>query len=596
MKKETILTLAASFALLLSCGIRTYAQEYVAPPVEISAEKVRIGGKLYYSHRVVERQTLFSISKAYQVSIQDIEQANPDLRETGLRQGTIILIPTWTAQASQHQAQTQPQTTAPQQEPGQKAAGPVRKDTLRSGTPAPATKKDKAPAGLEDIDYSIHTVRWYENLPSIARKYNISEELLIAFNNLETTVLKKRQKLRIPDREFVALAEKIVKGSASSAPSHGNGQESGNITAGTEDSYPRTSPKQAGAPLAVSLVLPLECAPEGDAGNVNYMDFYSGALLAARKLGEEGTRLQIYTYDTFGYNSCSDIARETGLRTSDIIIGPVSPKDMEEMLLSTDVPAISPLDPRTEALVESYPGLIHAPAPVESQYEGIAEMLRGAAARSETVLVLSEVGGYGDNDSRMAESALSQMGIEYKTFKYNILQGRGVNSGICALLDNDGHNNIVIASENEAFVNDAVRNINTIATMNKYRLSVYGTAKLRNFETIETEHFHNTDTHLAMAYYVDYDDPETMEFIMEYRALFNTEPTPFAFQGYDMMKLAASLAAHLREGMQAGQLPEQHLLQSNVLLKKVSPAGGYINTATRDIEYTKGYNVSVIGK
>lgn len=594
MKKETILTLAASFALLFSCGIQAQAQEYVAPPVEISAEKVRIGGKLYYSHRVLERQTLFSISKAYQVSIQDIEQANPDLREKGLREGSIILVPAWTSQ--------QPRTAQPQTQPGDGKAAqePAGKDTVRRERPAPVKSddtKDSVPAGLEDIDYSIHTVRWYENLQSIARKYNISEELLIAFNNLETTVLKKRQKLRIPDREYIAHAEKLVKGSAPSAAAAGGISESANTAAAeTPDRYGKNTKKQAGTPLAVSLVLPLECAPEGDAGNVNYMDFYSGALLAARKLGEEGTRLQIYTYDTFGYNSCSDIAQEAGLRSSDIIIGPVSPKDMEEMLRSTDVPAISPLDPRTEALVPSNPGLIHAPAPVESQYGGIAEMLRGAAARSETVLVLSEVGGYGDNDSRMAENALTQMGIEYKTFKYNILQGRGVNSGICALLDNNGHNNIVIASENEAFVNDAVRNLNTIATMNKYRLSVYGTAKLRNFETIETEHFHNTDTHLAMAYYVDYDDPETMEFIMEYRALFNTEPTPFAFQGYDMMKLAASLAERSREGIQAGQIPEQHLLQSNVLLKKVSPEGGYVNIATRDIEYTKGYNVSVIGQ
>ena len=52
---------------MLTSGIATqvmHAQEYVAPPVTISKEKVKIDGKAFYSHIVLERQTLFSISKA----------------------------------------------------------------------------------------------------------------------------------------------------------------------------------------------------------------------------------------------------------------------------------------------------------------------------------------------------------------------------------------------------------------------------------------------------------------------------------------------------------------------------------------------------
>lgn len=574
MKSKIITAFAAAIALL-ACGNGATAQEYVAPPVEISAEKIRIGGQLYYSHKVLERQTLFSISKAYQVSIQDIERANPEIREKGLAKGSIILIPA-VPPAEAAMPQENVATSARDTVPHERTEKP---EEIASGR------------GFEDIDYSIHTVRWYENLQSIARKYNISEDLLIAFNNLETTILKKRQKLRIPDREHVAAAEKLLRGNIASAAKEAHtasGLETQPYAAAQER---RT--KQSGEPLAISLVLPLECAPEGSGGNVNYMDFYSGALLAARKLGEEGAVLQIHTFDTFGYNSCLDIAAEPGLRASDIIIGPVSPKDMGDLLAGTDIPAISPLDPKTASLAEMSPNLIHAPATIESQYEGIASMLQEASSRGETVLVLSEVGGYGDSDSRLAENSLSRRGITYRTFRYNILQGRGVNSGICALLDKDGHNNIVIASENEAFVNDAVRNINTIATMNKYRLSVFGTARLRNFETIETEHFHNTGMHLAMAYYVDYDSPLTMEFIMEYRAVFNTEPTPFAFQGYDMMMLAARIAEAGREGTRIEDIPEMKLLQSDIQLKKTGPDGGYINSATREIEYTKGYRISV---
>ena len=64
MKKLFMVCLAA--VLLLGAG-RLHAQdtEYKATPVTISRDKVRENGKLYYSHVVLERQTLFSIAKAY---------------------------------------------------------------------------------------------------------------------------------------------------------------------------------------------------------------------------------------------------------------------------------------------------------------------------------------------------------------------------------------------------------------------------------------------------------------------------------------------------------------------------------------------------
>ena len=40
------------------------AQEYVPTPVTVSKEKVRQNGRLYYSHVVEERQTLYSISNS----------------------------------------------------------------------------------------------------------------------------------------------------------------------------------------------------------------------------------------------------------------------------------------------------------------------------------------------------------------------------------------------------------------------------------------------------------------------------------------------------------------------------------------------------
>ena len=84
------------FLAVMSAGVAG-AQEYVGTPVEISKEKVKIDGKLCYSHIVLERQTLYSISKAYGVSIDDIYRFNPSIKDTGLKKNSIIIIPSQSA-------------------------------------------------------------------------------------------------------------------------------------------------------------------------------------------------------------------------------------------------------------------------------------------------------------------------------------------------------------------------------------------------------------------------------------------------------------------------------------------------------------------
>ena len=69
-------------ALICSTAL---AQEYVPTPVTVSKEKVKLNGKVYLSHVVLERQTLYGISKAYGVTEEDLYEANPSLRETGLQ-------------------------------------------------------------------------------------------------------------------------------------------------------------------------------------------------------------------------------------------------------------------------------------------------------------------------------------------------------------------------------------------------------------------------------------------------------------------------------------------------------------------------------
>ena len=97
---------------------------------------------------------------------------------------------------------------------------------------------------------------------------------------------------------------------------------------------------------------------------------------------------------------------------------------------------------------------------------------------------------------------------------------------------------IVIASDNRPFVMEAVRNIFLVSSSEKIDVQLYGTAKLRSFEGsdgIDVAQLHAVNTHITGTYYIDYDSKEAKDFIHEYRAVFNTEPSLSAFQGFDLM-------------------------------------------------------------
>ena len=80
---KTFSRLLLAFILTAFIPAAASAQEYESTPVTISKDKVRVDGKICYSHVVLERQTLFSISKAYNVSIDEIYRYNPSVKETG---------------------------------------------------------------------------------------------------------------------------------------------------------------------------------------------------------------------------------------------------------------------------------------------------------------------------------------------------------------------------------------------------------------------------------------------------------------------------------------------------------------------------------
>ncbi|MBE6222895.1 MAG: LysM peptidoglycan-binding domain-containing protein [Bacteroidales bacterium] len=498
--KQHIALLASLFVL---CSTAAVAQEFVPTPVTISTEKVKLNGKVYYAHLVLERQTLYSIAKAYNVTEGDLYEANPSLRETGLQKSSVLLIP----------VDKQKVTEKPVAQP---AKQPVRQEAQ---APAPATQE---PQG----EYKEHTVRWYEDLEDIARRYNVTAQEIIDYNHLKSRKLTTRQVLRIPLGGAVApKVEQPVQAEEEVAPVI----EFVPTTAEEVQEEAVDSTLFLGHPKDVvdfSLLLPLKV---GNTASELNMDFYSGVLMAVKDLEAQGLKVQMHVNDL--YAGMPDV---DALCRSDFVLGPVATRDIEVMLqlIEGRVPVISPLDQKAAGLSAGYRNFIQAPTGTDNQYEDLAQWIQEDLAEGDKVLFIAEKNASNVQAAVNIRTAMARRELTYQILNYAIADGRAVPDSLAPMMVKNGVNRVVVASESEAFVGDAVRNL-TIMLGKGYDVVMYAPSKVRNFDSIDGTALHDVSAHISTAYHVNYGSPEVDSFVRSYRALFRTEPSQFAFQGYD---------------------------------------------------------------
>lgn len=538
-------------ALLFASAAIADAQEYVAPPVEVSSQKVKKDGKIYYSHVVKERQTLYSISKAYNVTQDEIIEANPGLMENGLKKNSIIMIP-------------------------------AQSEARSNGEALQNQENEAAQDSVQTSGVRIHIVKWYETLQDIALKYNVSEYAIIAANNLKDGKIKSRQKLLIPTEEYVD--DTIIE-----TPEEEDTDEEDMELETAFDDKPQeetTPPYVPKSHIQATMLMPFKAT--GTSASKSSMDFYSGVLIAARELGQSGIDIDLNVYDI---SDGSYGATQDELESSDIIIGPISEEDIKSIYsVAPEIKAlISPLDPKAEYLTDSLGTMVHAPASRMAQYEDLTQWIKEDLVPGDTVIVIFEKGVR--NGDCPFQEAIDSAHMAYIPLEYSILEGRRILGILEGMMTTSGTNRVLIVSESEAFVNDAVRNLN-LASHHKRKVVLYAPAKMRTYETIDVEHFHHLNMHTSLTYHIDYSNDEVKCFSKKYWTFFNTEPSQFAFQGYDLAKYFLGLCAKYGDAWM--QYVEDIQMLQCIFNLRPTESGGYINTGTRRVVYEKGYTVKVI--
>lgn len=610
--------------------------------VKISTDKVKIEGKYYYIHIVRKGETLYSISKAYNVNQIEIAMENPDIY-LGLQVDQALKIPIKESQhgilgddqdenyiyhvvrkketlfglSRKYEISIQDIIEAnPEVEEGLKISQVVlipkkRVQTLGSAKPE------------ESERFIYHEVKPKEGFFAISQKYGVSQSVIRRFNaDLVKDGIKLGTVLRIPkdpqdtilhtgtlqpyqkplETGEVAVTEqptficdtfvynrwRDVYNIAFLLPFY-QGDPKNLITEGVDES----ASESRNASSSLSSVTQSTSI---------FLDFYQGALLAIDSLKKEGLSINLNVYNT---GKSPELTRKLltnpGLQNANLILGPVYPecqKPVSDFALENRIPMVSPLA-QNSYLLESNPLFFQANPSFNTQIEGFISKIDFCSGQN--IVLLHE----GDSTNiNLIETFKQQIqlkisscnnpdDIHFKEFTY---KPGGLPSEIQERISHslvlDRENIVLVPSNNEVFVADLLGNLHTLSTIYKYPIKLFGFPRWQRFANIQVEYYYQLQLHLFSPFFIDYGRRNVKSFVEKYRELYRSEPSQYSFRGYDVTFYF--LSAMKKYGVDFQYcLPQLHvnLLQSDYSFERVGSNGGYENRSIYLLYYSKNFDI-----
>lgn len=595
MKKARLIILVFALTCLV-LPESVYAQKD-SVEVQRSEDKVKIGGELYYIHIVEKGQTLFSISRAYDVSQKAIAKENPDIL-VGLRAGQALKIPynpseedrikfkdtanydyhTVSAGETLYSISRRYGVTVDEikeDNPGLKEESlktdqvikipkksRVKTITEQPGDTIETHDKEKQRKG----DYIYHRIKKDETLFSISKKYNVDIEALKKANKgIRQDDLQLNSVIQIPVKKeqegiselFVDMYDIATKKPDTTSLTYFAKEEKKDKC--EENKFYRRRginvdiflPLNTGKHFEKSYIDSSEVNEEGDTiykevkrepdyiypGATNFIEFYEGIILSLDSLKNSGAKVNLRVFDTKNSTRrVRKILRENEFRKTDLIIGPIYRENFQlvsEFANDEMIDIISPFA-RNKSWLKDHENLIQIYPSEEAQLERFA----------------SHIAKFSDKNMVLVHSGDSLYYPEIKWFKQLIFSHISRDTSLVDVrfkevafkdslfyleqaMNQDEENIVVVPTNDEAFVTSVLTNLNTLFKKD-YKIKVFGFSDWKDFENIDQEYLYNLRLNLFTPFYVNYEDQGVRNVIRRYRSLFKSEPSKYVYHGFDI--------------------------------------------------------------
>ncbi len=637
------------FLTILSILLISLSYLYGQEPeqkIQRSSEKVIIGGKIYYIHVVEKGQTLYSISKAYNVPEKEISSENPVL-VTGLQAGMVLKIPFVPASVTntEQEARDTQHYIYYRLAVGETLFSVSRKygvtvDEILHENPdlspdnIPADAEIRIPRKKivpEHIGFAVqeepsrmHHVLPGETLFSIARKYGITVRDIRKLNKGLKNDIVPGQEIRIPSKEenvqsFPSANDTVHIQAVSAYPGNMPCDTTGYLGADrvwkvalmlpfylkeNERSYIDSSTTDPSTGKKIRKIItrdPDWIYPP----TINFLSFYEGVMLALDTLGKTGIHAQVSVFDTERDISVVDSLVKTGaLDSMDLIIGPVYPVTLSVIAQfgrMRHIPVVSPLSRRDDFLHFNPFAFQFRPSKKLEQRRMANYLARNF---DNNIVVIHTDDSVAQKEYNRIKDDLVEAFSQYvhpedasikEVVVPQLLSPADTMNNIEISLDKYRQNIVWVLSDQEGFVSEIVSRLSTL--MKNYPIQLAGSSDWRYFENVQLEYFYQMNLHLFTPQFINPNGKKEKLFFQRFRKKYYTDPAilSIAWDGYDIAAYFLSILNKYGTAFAdcTGSFYSPICI-GNYQFKRTGWFSGFMNQIFYMLQYNKNFSVSLV--
>lgn len=531
------------------------AQPGVAPVVEREGQK-------YYSHTVQAGNTLWGLKSMYGVSIEDIMTTNPELKD-GLKVGQVVYIPVGEEEVSTSELELSNYKV----KKGETLYGlskkfnvsveqligwnPELEDGLKKGQTIKVPKSDNLAEEIEeeeveeevtsynpfvnesdsvvsieeqsikvtfDDEVVKHTVQHGETMYSISKRFMVPIKDLMSYNKLSSTSIKPGQVLKIP------LKKEHIETVRFKNPGQPYNPDSiGELNFAKKDKY------------KIAVLAPFFL--DYGAGYSKFVSdlatqFYMGSKLALDSLEKKGLNAEVFYYDTKSDSTkITEILNKLQVQNVDLIVGPFYKHQqglVADFCKRNKIRMVIPASSDESILVDN--PLVYASVPDDKiLFEGMADhFIKNGTSKVILVKPTSKA------DLELFEA--------FKARVENTDLASKLSLSICATADIKGYlsrdrkNIIVVPSNDKKFAMKLMETVSRSDFRSRPdQIEVYGTKDWVDITEMNNIYKNKYNFHFATYNFDDFYTDEMIELNKIYRSNYKTDLTKMAAQAYDVM-------------------------------------------------------------
>jgi len=617
--------------------------------VERSTNKVTISGVAYYVHIVKKGETLYSVSKAYNVTVEDIIRENPPAVK-GINEEQVLRIPV-REQASAPE-KTGPYTHTVRDEEkyvyhilqaGQtiyslsKLYGVSENDIVNANpgieisrlplnSEIAVPRKDfmtvKQDFAVQDTNYFFHKVVSGESMASIAQKYGMTlRELRRENRNMRFPQVGDY--VRIP-AEKRTETEAVVTIVTDTIPEPVQVME-----AEVERPLEFTDITNIKGSFDVAVLLPFYLEENSLRTEIDssrfvkgkrqyrtvtkpqewiynrsnaFIEMYEGILLAVDTLVSLGLNVNLHSYDIKSdVNTLQDLINRREFEDTDLIIGPVYSSNLSlisQYAGKRDIPVVSPVRVFDKSPLNGNKSVFLANPSLSAAQDAITEEVI-KYSNANFVFIHTDTAGTDVEVNNFRNKIIGRLmqHVPFSEIKFRefIFYSRSVfgNDSINRLahtLSATGDNILIIASEDDPVISETIQEVHALSKKYSTKLFVY--PLIRGLDNLDAKYLFDLNLLVYSPFWIDYLREDVKAFNRKYRQKFLTEPTEtsYAWLGYDIAYYFLSgMAVHGKEFVKNPGIHYPDLLHTEFKFVRKSPDGGFENIWLYPVRYSSDY-------